>query len=227
MGHIDAYRVAACRGIMGLDGGIPPPATEPLGALAPMAVDVPLTQQAVTGEQVASLLRSVGAPEPFANPAALNLAAVKLTWLRTRVAEAKRNPRARGAFERAQDAIDELRRVLPEIHAWYSLPGPDHRTDTDLYKDQLAIGRSRIEHLQAALFDVIETRGKPPVIEGTWHDRAATCCQLYILITESGSVSKHGPACRFVQAALRLLGDGDKELGTIEQALRRRTTNGS
>lgn len=191
--------------------------------MARRASSISVQPSTITARDVEDCLRHAGAVEPW-NSEGVRVTAFKLNWLRERLAETKTNPPQRTAFDRAQAAIDELRRVLPELKGWYALPLPEGVDEQ--YQVALQQGRDQLDRLDAALFDV-QPRGKPNLLEGSWHERAVNCFQGFWLATGTGAISKNGPACRFVQAALELIGDGRKPLGTIEQALRREDAVGS
>ncbi len=180
----------------------------------------------ITSGKLEVMLREAGAPEPraWANPQAIHYLAGKLTWIRRMLAEELANPLPRTPLDRAQAAIEELRRALGEVMEMYSfdLSGdlvPDEVQQA--FEQDRAAFRAQVQSMTDALIDLVP-KDKHMPLEGDWANRALNAFAGYVLVVGAARPTRNGPACRFVQAALAAMGDGYKPLGTIEQALRRR-----
>jgi hypothetical protein len=185
----------------------------------------------ITGEEIAQLLRDALAPEPWASPGACQLAAEHLNAVIAQIAYFRAHPIGRTAFDRACDAVDELRRVLPELIEWASLPLTHERLmigPPPEIAEALSIARSkylaRLAALQDALFEIWpRSPRKSRFLEEDWSHRALILLRWYASIVEPmPRITKNGPAVRFVQAALHRLGEGQRSPEAIEASLRRK-----
>jgi hypothetical protein len=155
----------------------------------------------------ATLLRDAGAREPWANAEAPEKFAEAITF---RFPDPVKP--ARSGFRRAQDAIDELRRTLPEIIGSYEsmslaismnerLPPERQTAAVESLSSELAV----LENLQRALPSKPIFESKSPV-RGWRHD-AARLFGLYCAFVDTTSgMSADGPAVRFITSALGKMG---------------------
>lgn len=125
-------------------------------------------------------------------------------------------------MRRAQKAVDELRRVLPNLIGFHMagvkqpglLAGPDTASDH-------ATRAIALHNMQAALTDVegsLSSTQVEKLLTG-WHIAAATAHLAYLSVVGQGSGSKGGPGARFVQLALEASGHVKYGLSAIESAL--------
>jgi tetratricopeptide (TPR) repeat protein len=191
----------------------------------------------VGSDEAGDLLRQAGAPGPW-----------------------RRSPMAFGVMmmdggnemrmrRRAQDAMDELRRVLPTIieidvadSDFFATVASDMSSIADsLAEDGDSLQKSISESLavfrlheerNAALqqiADALEKLQQAPelaprrrLVARDWHRGASELFRYYQAVVDPSSrTSADGPAVRFIQAALCRLGDRRQELSAIDKALRR------
>ena len=154
----------------------------------------------VTADQVAAMLVKAGAKKPWIAPELCNHIAKGLT-LAKQFVEPNR---------RVEPTIEH--RVWPKQKALLDeLPALRAQWQFNVHHDEI----DRIRGEQLAKLDAIEAALKayfvspPPAgetIEGSWHDHAIKLWALYVMLVGDGSTSKNGPAVRFVQMALLMIG---------------------
>jgi hypothetical protein len=180
----------------------------------------------ITSEDVVSILKEAGAKEPWADLSLCSELAETLNALAGLVQYARENKRP--VLRRAQEAIDELRRVLPEVIAmevvmpgFFGLSDPEYE---QISQDRLR----RLVHLDKALeqmFDLVFRLPNGRIWEGLpghWHQRAGVIFDYYLRIVGPSGISREGPGVRFVRLALERIGDagpGRAEHAAIEEAL--------
>jgi DNA-binding TFAR19-related protein (PDSD5 family) len=172
---------------------------------------------AISAARIAEMLRAAKAPEPWADPQAPRKIAAAIM---------DREPKpTRTAWDRAREAVDELRRVLPQL--------AEQREKT--LAELAARGRSdsRIADMVRADRDAIrrllDTLPEPRVlalprpIGKPWFVDALRLWHLYRkLVDPQARISRDGPSIRFIAAALKEMGHPIVEPGTIARALQRR-----
>ena len=177
----------------------------------------------ISPEKWVAMLRKAGAPQPWADPNAAERFATAITF-QWPAAE----PRTRNAYDRASDAIAELRRVLPEIIAAdegfvaaLDAPPPDFQ------RPMVAIARfgmkrelCDLRRLSAALPELHWELGKsrtPP-----WQVDAARLHTLYLRhINHNAGISADGPLVRFIVLAIRRMRSQTVESLAVAKALQR------
>jgi hypothetical protein len=200
----------------------------------------PKTKPIITAADVAALFRDVGAPAPSAE----SLPYVIVT-MRNIAAHYRPKPRQkRTAQDRAQDAVDELHRVLPaiikdtsteltnfqEFHQKQVQHAQTVSQDKVLAESIAHIAANRVSDLEEKLaayrrifnslcnFDLASPR---PGDAEIWHADAKLLLDIYrSVVGEDAGASRVGPAVRFIQSALKLCGKNVSP-GAIEVALAR------
>jgi hypothetical protein len=189
-----------------------------------------LDEVTITADEFAAMLRCSGAPESWADPCAAQKLAEEITfrWPDERVSPPS-------TFRRAQDAIDMLREVLPEIVKSLERlldamnrppPGPmivDHGAEKRLLANLEAfLG------LQQALPErrLLEVPRRGRSTQPAWHTDAIRLFALYQnLVDPRSGISADGPGVRFIKAVLLRM-DHRKTLEplAIAKALQRHRT---
>jgi hypothetical protein len=190
-----------------------------------------MTKISISPDEWAEMLRAARVPEPWNDPDAPSKFAEEISW-------AFHGARAeRTIWTRRKAAIDELRRVLPEIiegDEWFleicTNPTPKQKSvlaranaDPDRLSRELQINRRLLQ----ALPDREPPIRKHPGPSGkAWLVDAQRLFGLYLKVIDPNSGAS-GPAVRFIEAALRqmghsyVLGANRKPRGTIARALQR------
>lgn len=171
----------------------------------------------ITAEQILKLLKDP--PDELRTSAGLR----KLAWC-VETVRANRAPREdrkhpRTTEERAQAAINELRRTIPEIAASYR--NPEHADFwSDDEREQFKLFAVQIEDWIGAapsLWDRRITGGK------NWHAVAHWALEFYRReVDEKAGISIAGPPVIFIKGVLRLCGFGEITGDAVEKALRRK-----
>jgi hypothetical protein len=173
----------------------------------------------ITPDEWTELLRAAKAPEPWADPNAAQKFAAAIT-------SRELDTLPRMAWDRARDAVDELRRVLPEmIRAREQTLERLAERGRSHYRiaDTVRADTEALRLLQQALPEphvfALPRRGK------AWHIDAERLLLLYRehVNPKSGMTAK-GRAVNFIALALKRMGHGVREPNAIEKALRRRPT---
>jgi hypothetical protein len=171
--------------------------------------------------EIAELLRTAGAPEPWANPGA----PVMVGRVDDFLLEDAPNEAA------AQKAINQLRRALPKIiferlsdlAPAFATPPPEEPLATlaSYMKRQLA-ALIQLREALSNVGDLVPSRKKGS--RANWQHDALELFRVYRAVVDPNSgYSADGPAVRFVQAALQRLGAGKHELDAIDSAIRARS----
>jgi hypothetical protein len=196
-----------------------------------------------TIDDATKLLREAKAPEPWAQPEKLSeLAASVVTASEARTTQAPL-PDIHDQRRVANKAVAQLREVLPAIimNLMVVVEAPNLLGEAGLTRDAILVRQTKAKkdradalRLYKALVDFptppqkiakLLPNGNSPGLH--WHLVAALFFLNYRAVVGHASVSRHSPAARFIQLALRAAGYADIELPAIEQALLRSplTTN--
>jgi hypothetical protein len=181
--------------------------------------------RSVTPDDIESLLRLSGARQPWQEPNQCGPGAARINVLRSSLSTREKLAE-RSVYDRAQDAIDELRRCLPEIMAWaivlseLSIPvNGQEKSDARYLSDLLRLSDALVDITPKVLRERIRH------IAGNWHSDAASLSEVYrAIVGANAAISKSGPGCRFIQAALFVIHGKEYALGTIDEAVRRLCT---
>jgi hypothetical protein len=138
---------------------------------------------------------------------------------------------SRAVWDRADDAVEELRRILPDIVKSQQRMldeiverGWSERRIADLVREDLETSQRLWQALpERRLF------AQPPSVGKPWHRDAARLFRLYKnWVNPKTGISPNGPAVRFIEATLRRMGHtaqldaSTNPRGAIAQCLRRR-----
>lgn len=180
---------------------------------------ISVVESKITVERILQLLNDP--PGKLGASAGLRKLAWCLEVVRANRAAREARKRPRTTEERAQTAIDELRRTIPKIAASYR--NPEHAEFlSDDEREQFKRFAAQIEDwLDAAphLWD------RENVSELDWYTVARWAWQFYRdEVDAKAGISKSGPSVTFIQGVLRLGGLGEHEGSAIEKALRPRKT---
>lgn len=198
----------------------------------------PLPKQSITADDVIDLFEGVGAPRP--SPESLQYIVITFRNIALHYrpkSEPKRTPE-----QRAQAAVDELRRVLPSI---IKKAEKDLGEAKSLYEAQQAHATSTKDTVAAVLASVLLVRVEncerelccrremfnnlcdlylPPRQQSkrVLHEDMQTLLDVYrSVIGREVGISKTGPAVRFIMAALAKCGAAKVEGSAVAQALAR------
>jgi hypothetical protein len=197
-----------------------PDGSEPKSKKAIAKLDSP-----ITAVEVKEMLRKAGAPFPLVAPERCDEAARRIEGLRITLSRWKKTPLAREVEVRGQDAVDELKRVLPELLMRTSLPVGEIEIQgilgiSDALRLEMEARRVKLMRLYEALFDIGPKHRKRDVLR-EWGIRASFLFAWYRTIANP-KAGRSGPAVRFVKAALLRIGDGVHTLVAIEKTLQRK-----
>jgi hypothetical protein len=174
------------------------------------------------------MLRRAGAPEPWAHPDKL---ADVVSMLASAAELSAGMPDAGGhisRIRRAQKAVDELRRVLPDLISFHfagaDLLDPPSLSILEETRKLHAQRANSLHGMLTSLVDVEESFSsvKLEKMLSGWHMAAVGLFSSYVACVGKGTHSRRGPAARFVRAALKAAGYDEPELGAIEAALNER-----
>jgi hypothetical protein len=180
-----------------------------------------LYSEVIGPHEIAELLRTAGAPEPWANPAAPVMVGRVDDFL----------PADNPDEVAAQKAINQLRRALPKIIVErlcdlapaFATPPPEGPLVilAPYMKRQLA-ALIQLREALSGVGDLVPSRKKGS--RANWQHDALELFGVYRAVVDPNSgYSADGPAARFVQAALERLGAGKRELDAIASAIRTRS----
>jgi hypothetical protein len=197
-----------------------------------MLAAYPRAPRKTTAEEVAEMLHKAKAPTPWQAPDGCRVIAdcmmTPLSYQHTRKRPfGPKDKPDRNRLCRAQDAIDELRRVLPNIiRRWNdSLTDPTDPTESWWQGVEPPKARDCVGDLERLLALL---KSLPPLTSRRytpwWQLDAARLFELYrATVDASAGISEEGPAVRFVHEALKKMGYPARITPTgIDHALRRR-----
>jgi hypothetical protein len=185
----------------------------------------------LTAQEVAQMLRRVKAPEPWRNPdGCLKIAGCIMSPLHalyftdmSRFDECQNTP-SRNRMRRAQDAINELRRLLPTVISRFKNDADLVRGFRDGHQLKLGTDLDRVEDFEK-LLALLESLPRLTLRHPTpwWQLDAARLFTLYrTTVSASAGMSEEGPAIR--HEALKKMGySAQITKSGIAHALRRRS----
>jgi hypothetical protein len=187
----------------------------------------------VTAQEVAQMLRRVKAPEPWRNPdGCLKIAGCiksplhALHFTDTSRFDECQNTLSRNRMRRAQDAINELRRLLPTVISRFKNDADLVRGFRDGHQLKLGTDLDRVEDFEK-LLALLESLPRLTLRHPTpwWQLDAARLFTLYrTTVSASAGMSEEGPAIRFIHEALKKMGySAQITKSGIAHALRRRS----
>lgn len=181
----------------------------------------PFTVREFTVDEVTALLIESKAPKKLLRPELIhNIAHAMLFAYDGRLGSLPPEEiKERDLRKKAQKAVNELRKLLPEIRVFtmsrfvsITIGGGKKGLEEPLVAEAL-LARHLVD------LDIPHVTFRPPIWD--WHRAAAHIWVYYRDVVGHASTSHTGPAVRFIQVALRETGYGAVELGTIEKSLKR------
>lgn len=183
---------------------------------------------------VDSLLHEAGFRPPWADPERLNDLAAMLKTVAKLCAGVPISPEV-ALRRRAQRAVDELRRTLPDLVGWSfyhisnpsllgTLPTPEGQA---AHREHYARQAAAEAKLLVALVDLGKPPKRFPMVPNDaghiqWHGAAIALFIALLPVVGRASTSRYGPGNKFVRLALAKAGYPTPLAEATEQALNRR-----